>query len=67
MSAIGALRLLYGENPLLQLIAESEKPGALRPSVARGTMTREARARERRRRLQVRSHNRDAFLRAIRP
>lgn len=56
MKAIGAQRLLYGENPLLQLIAVSDKPGALRPSVARATMTRDAIARARRnrqRRLEI--------------
>jgi len=57
MAAIGAMRLLYGENPLLQLIAPSDIPGALRVSVAHATLTRYARHRERRRQMQVRSHN----------
>lgn len=64
MRAIGAMRLLYGSNPLLQLIAEGDKPGALRPSVARATMTRYAIARQRRnrqRRLEINA----AFLKLI--
>lgn len=55
MRQIGAQKLLYGQNPLANLVGDQTARGAISPEAARDTMTREAIRRREARRKALRS------------